>query len=108
MAFGLPNSGGSSGTGAFLGRLQFDARVGFWKIVKRVQREDGSYGDQESDQFQPITLLADFGSMEVGYIRLSTTPSFLVVPMGQPIPPQPEEMAAGQSPGDKPRRAYQA
>ena len=105
MAFGIPNSDSGSSTGAFLGRIQYDARTGFWKTVKRVQGEDGSYGDDESEPFKVVSFLADFGSLEVGYIKLTSPPSFLVVPMGHPIPQQPEEMATGK-PGDKPKKAF--
>ena len=37
---------------------------------------------------------ADFGSFEVGYIKLASPPAFLLVPMGQAIPPQPQEMTS--------------
>lgn len=112
MAFGIPNSDGGTSNGKFLGRIQFDARVGFWKIVKRIQHSDGSYGDQVSEPFNgsaqnPVSLLMDMGSLEVGYMKISSPPSFLVVPYGHVIPPQPEEMSQGQKPGDKPRKAFQ-
>ena len=113
MAFGIPNSDSGTSNGKFLGRIQFDARVGFWKTVKRIQHSDGSYGDEVSQPFNgseqaPVSLLMDFGTLEVGYMKISSPPSFLVVPYGQIIPPQPEEMSPGQKPGDKPRKAFQA
>lgn len=113
MAFGIPNSdGGGGSSNKFLGRLQFDARSGAWLVVKRVQHDDGSYGDIKEQPFfgseeKPLSLLMDFGSLEVGYIKIASPPSFLVVPYGQPIPPQPEEMGVAK-PGDKPRKAFPA
>lgn len=112
MAFGIPNSdGGGAGGNKFLGRIQFDARSGAWLIVKRIQHDDSSYGDAKGQPFmvseeRPLQLLMDFGSLDVGYIKLTSPPSFLVVPYGQPVPVQPEEMAAGNKPGDKPRKAF--
>ncbi len=112
MPFGIPNSDGGSGAGnKFLGRIQFDARVGSWLIVKRIQHADGSYGDEKGQPFfadddRPLSLLMDFGSLEVGYLKILSPPSFLVVPYGQPIQPQPEEMTQGLKPGDKPRKAF--
>ena len=93
MAFGIPGSdgGGSGGNGPFLGRIQYDARVGFWKIVKRIQAADG-WTDDVSEPFQKPTFLMDMGSLEVGYIKLTSPPAFLLVPYGQAIPPQPQEM----------------
>lgn len=112
MAFGIPNSDTGSGSGKFLGRIQFDARVGFWMIVKRIQQSDGMYADEKSEPFrgsddEPVSLLMDFGSLEVGYLKISSPPSFLVVPYGQVIPLQPEEMSQAMKPGDKPRKAFQ-
>lgn len=111
MAFGIPNSDSGSGNNKFLGRIEFDARVGAWKIVKRIQHTDGSYGDEKGQPFfgtdkEPLSLLMDFGSLDVGYIKLTSPPSFLVVPYGQAIPQQPEEMATGNKPDDKPRKAF--
>lgn len=104
MAFGVPGSENNNG-GAFLGRIQFDARVGFWKIVKRVQQSDGGWADQIGDDFKNPTFLLDLGSLEVGYINFASPPVFLVVPYGKPIPVQPQEMQQAQ--GDqRPRKAF--
>jgi len=92
MAFGIPGSEPSSGDNQFLGRIQYDARVGFWKIVKRVQGSDGGWMSEESEPFKNPTFLMDCGSLEVGYIKLTSPPAFLLVPYGQPLPPQPQEM----------------
>lgn len=102
MAFGIPgtDSGGGSG-GEFLGRIQYDTRTGFWKTVDRDQNSDGSWSDKESDFYRDPTFLADFGSFEAGYAKLTSPPVFLMVPMGQPYPPQPQEL------GEKGRKAFQ-
>lgn len=98
MAFGIPGSEPTGG-GQFLGRIQYDTRVGFWQIVKRVQDGSGNWTDDKSEQFKNPTMLFDLPSLEVGYIKFASPPAFLVVPYGQPIPPQPQEMqtdAAGK------------
>ena len=89
MAFGIPGS--ESQGGAFLGRLQYDARVGFWKIVKRAQQPDGGWDDEPSEPFKNPAFLLDLGTFEVGYIKFASPPAFLVVPFGHPIPPRPAE-----------------
>ena len=105
MAFGIPGSE-TTGSAEFLGRIQYDARVGFWQTVKRAQNSDGGWSDVKSEPFRGLSFLVDFGSLEVGYINLTSPPSFLVVPEGQPIPPQPQEMSIA-NPGEKPRKAFQ-
>lgn len=106
--FGIP--GENTGTGeAFLGRIQFDTRVGFWTIVKRIQFSDGSWGDEKSEPFpssKKFLLLMDFGSVEAGYINFSSPPQFLLVPYGQAYPQQPQEMRTDAD--GKARKAFQA
>lgn len=105
MAFGIPGTDtGSGGSGEFLGRINCDARTGFWTITRRVQT-DGMWSNDTTPPFQNPTFLMDFGSLEVGYMKISSPPAFLLVPMGQPIPPQPQEMTEAR-PGEKPRRAF--
>lgn len=105
MAFGIPGSEPSSG-GEFLGRINCDARTGFWTITRRVQGPDGMWTNDTTPPFQNPTFLIDFGTLEVGYMKITSPPAFLLVPMGQPIPPQPTEMSEGRN-GEKPRRAFQ-
>lgn len=108
MAFGLPGTDtGSGANGEFLGRINCDARSGAWTITRRVQDKDGGWSNESSSPFFGPTFLMDFGSLEVGWMKIATPPSFLLAPMGKPVPPQPEEMAP-MRPGDKQaRRAYQ-
>jgi hypothetical protein len=112
MAFGIPGSsdGGSSG-GAFLSRIQYDARSGFYTNVDRVQGPDGAWADQASKPYPNPTFAVDFGSMEVGYVKFAKPPTFLVVPyLGEgrtDYPLQPDEMVPGDKPGDKPKKAFQ-
>lgn len=101
MAFGLAGSE-SSGSGEFLGRIQFDARTGFWKHVDRYQSPDGAWNSRESDNYQNPTLLMDFGSLEVGYAKISSPPSFLFVPFGKPAPQRPVEMSPEGKPAFNP------
>jgi hypothetical protein len=98
MAFGLAGSE-SSGSGEFLGRIQFDARTGFFKHVDRTQDSSGAWVNIESESYQNPTLLVDFGSLEIGYAKISSPPSFLFVPFGQPA----AATARGAKPGGQAR-----
>lgn len=91
MAFGIPGTESSSGNNEFLGRLQFDARSGLWKHVTRAE-EGGRYFNVESEDYMNPSFLMDFGSLEVGYAKISSPPSFLMVPYGAPMPQCPEEL----------------
>jgi hypothetical protein len=103
--FGIPGTDGGGSSGEFLGRINVDARTGFWTITKRIQK-DGMWTNDTTPPFQNPTMLMDFGSLEVGYMKISSPPAFMLVPMGQPIPPQPQEMQEVR-PGEKPRKAFQ-
>ena len=105
MAFGIPGTDGGGSSGEFLGRINVDARSGFWTITKRIQK-DGRWENDTTAPFLNPTMLMDFGSLEVGFMKISSPPAFMLVPMGQPIPPQPQEMQEGR-PGEKPRKAFQ-
>jgi hypothetical protein len=106
MAFGIPGSdNGTASDGPFLGRMQFDARTGFFTTVDRIQGADGNWADKATQPFQNPAFAADFGSFQVGYIKFASPPAFLLVPLGQPIPQQPEEMSIAK-PGERPRKAF--
>jgi hypothetical protein len=105
MPFGIPGSDTTTESGPFLGRLQFDARSGFFTNVDRVQDAGGNWTNRASDPYRGPNFAADFGSFEIGYIKLASPPAFLLVPMGQPIPPQPQEMAEAK-PGERARKAF--
>lgn len=104
--FGIPGTDTGGSSGEFLGRINVDARTGMWTITRRVQDKDGMWTNDTSRPFSNPTMLMDFGALEVGYMKISSPPAFMLVPMGQPIPPQPLEMVEGR-PGEKPRRAFQ-
>lgn len=97
--FGVPGTNKQSSQ-EFLGRLQFDARVGFWCVVDREQQLDGGWADRRSDDVRKLAVAIDFGSLEIGWLKLSSPPSFLLAPYGQICPPQPQEM------GDNNKRAF--
>lgn len=105
MAFGIPGSETSSDSGPFLSRIQYDARSGFFTNVDRVQDAGGSWVSRSSEPYRGPVFAVDFGSFEVGYIKLGGTPSFLLVPFGKPIPQQPEEMTMPDAQG-KTKRAF--
>ena len=88
MAFGLSGSDSGTSNGEFLGRLQFDARSGLWKHFTR-RNEGGQYFNDESEDYMNPSFLMDFGSLEVGYAKISNPPSFLMVPFGKPAPQRP-------------------
>ena len=104
MAFGHSRTQSPTQGGQFLGRIQFDARVGFWKIVKRIQQSDGGWDDDTSEPFRNPTFLLDIGTLEVGYIKFASPPAFLVVPFGQEIPPRPADRVTDAE--GKSRSAY--
>ena len=97
--FGVPGTGKQS-SNEFLGRLQFDARVGFWCVIDREQQADGSWSDRRSDDVRKLNVAIDFASLEIGWLKLSSPPSFVLAPYGQMCPPQPQEM------GDNNKRAF--
>ena len=97
--FGVPGTNKQSSQ-EFLGRIQFDARVGFWCVVDREQQADGGWADRRSDDVRKLAFAIDFGSLEIGWLKLSSPPSFLLAPYGQICPPQPQEM------GDNNKRAF--
>ena len=97
--FGVPGTGKQS-SNEFLGRLQFDARVGFWCVIDREQQADGSWADRRSDDVRKLNVAIDFASLEIGWLKLSSPPSFVLAPYGQMCPPQPQEM------GDNNKRAF--
>ena len=101
MAFGIAGSESSTGGEFLKGRLQFDSRVGFFKTVNRTQESDGMWVNLESEPFKDPVFLCDFGSLEVGYARIANPPTFIYVPYGQPIPPQPSDL------NDEKKKAFQ-
>ncbi len=104
MPFGIPNTDGGSG-GEYLGRIQYDARSGFFKTVKRVQGPDG-YGNEEGQPSPTTQFAVDFGTLEVGYSKIASPPVFMVAPYGQPVPAQPEEMGAPDPKTGKVTKAF--
>ena len=97
--FGVPGTNKQSAQ-EFLGRLQFDARVGFWCVIDREQGSDGGWSDRRSDDVRKLSFAIDFGGLEIGWLKLSSPPSFVLAPYGQTCPPQPQEM------GDNNKRAF--
>ena len=91
MAFGLAGSDNGNSNGEFLGRLQFDARSGLWKHITR-KNEGGQFFNDESEDYMNPSFLMDFGSLEVGYAKISNPPSFLMVPFGKAAPQRPVEL----------------
>lgn len=107
--FNIPGSNmGGSDSGPFLGRLQYDARSGFFTRVDRTQDADGGWSDDVSEPFRNPVFAFDAGSMEAGYIKFASPPAFLLTPFlgaATAWPQQPEEMAPAKT-GEKPKRAF--
>lgn len=99
MAFGIPNSGENSG-GEILPRVQYDARVGYWKTIDRLQGPEG-WASHENDIPTPFSAVFLFHELEVGYIKFANPPGFALVQFGGAIPPQPDEL------NNEGRKAYQ-
>ncbi len=105
--FGLPGTDPVS-SGQFLGRIQFDARVGFWTLVRRIQTSDGRWDDDKTEPFQKPTFAVDFqGGLEIGYIKFASPPAFVLAPFGGAVPPCPDEMTMPDPKTGKVRKAYQ-
>ena len=83
--FGVPGTNKQSSQ-EFLGRIQFDARVGFWCVVDREQQADGGWADRRSDDVRKLAFAIDFGSLEIGWLKLSSPPSFLWRPTAKSAP----------------------
>lgn len=105
MAFGIQNADGGSDSGPFLSRVQYDARSGFFTNIDRIN-DGGVWENRAGEPYRHPVFAVDFGTFQVGYIKLSSPPSFLLVPYGQMIPPQPEELVADVKPGEKVKRAF--
>lgn len=78
----------------FLGRIQYDTRVGFWTIVKRAMGSDGRWADQKSEPFKSPSFLIDLGTLEVGWSKITVPPVFILVPYGSDYPLKPQETVA--------------
>lgn len=106
--FNIPGASSGGDSGPFLARVQYDARSGFFTNVNREQGADGAWKDHAGEPYRGPTFAVDFGSLEAGYIKFASPPSFLLVPyLGDDTvyPRQPEEMAQAK-PGEKPRKAF--
>lgn len=90
MGLGLKTE--SSG-GDFLPRIQYDARAGRFFQIDRTQNASGGWETQTSEL--PVPAMSKFAmdleNIEVGWIKLGQgTPDFRMVPIGSPMPAQPE------------------
>lgn len=107
--FGIPGASGGTDSGPFLGRIQYDARSGFFTNVDRVQDASGNWVNNTSEPYRGPQFAVDFGSIEAGFVKMGSPPVFLLVPFlgeGRTVfPPQPEEMAPSK-PGERPRKAF--
>ena len=76
--------------GAFSPRFEFNCKSGrFFKVDRTA---DGSDIIRLDLTMQPPPVAFDIGSIEVGWINFQTgaSPTFLVVPFGQPMPERPD------------------
>jgi hypothetical protein len=82
----------SSGNGDFTPIVKYDARAGRFTRVDRVNDGNGFVND-DVDITTGIKFMADFENIEVGWLYFTpgNAPSFVLVPFGHPLPPQPSE-----------------
>ena len=82
-----PSSGGD-----FTPILKYDARAGRFTRVDRVNDGNG-FANDDVDITQGIKFIADFENVEVGWLAFTpgAAPSFVLVPIGSQLPPQPSE-----------------
>jgi hypothetical protein len=80
-----PSSGGD-----FTPIIKFDSRAGRVFRIDRVQDFNG-YNNEQVDITHNFRAVVDFENVEVGWINfpMGGTPSFMLVPMGQQLPPRP-------------------
>jgi len=88
MSLGL-NTGSSGGD--FLPIVTWDARAGRFFRVDREQSSEGGWSSNKIDiTNDKPSFLADFGSIEVGFLAFTPTgPSFELVPLGHAMPAKP-------------------
>ena len=90
MTLGLTTTSASQD---FLPIAIIDARAGRIFKVERAQQSDGSWESSRIDITTPPPVFAfDMPSIQVGWITFAATgPDFQLVPIGQPLPPQPNK-----------------
>lgn len=108
MAFGLSNTG-STGED-FLPLLTYNAKAGRMKISQRVEGP-GGWQTQESDiTAQQPAFVFDLETVKVGWLffKAGMAPVKAVVPIGQPLPPQPAGNFGTDDRGNplKPRQGF--
>lgn len=92
MAFGLEDDAGGGSSGEFLDRINLDARTGFWVVTRREQM-NGEWTNIKGQPQPTASFLFDIGSFEIGWVKIASPPSFILVPWGSPnVPRKPEEM----------------
>ncbi|HJU20606.1 MAG TPA: hypothetical protein VJ770_29505 [Stellaceae bacterium] len=76
--------------GDFADVIKYDARAG---RLFRIDYDPGTKDKEAVDITSPPPSFAiDFGSLEVGYAKYTSQgPSYVMVPVGQPLPEQPAE-----------------
>ena len=86
MAFGLNLNAG----GDFLPILKFDARAG---RLSRMDRDDNTGEQEPIDITDDFEAAIDFEHGETGWIwfQAGQAPDFVMVPIGEPLPPQPSK-----------------
>ncbi len=97
MAFGLEDDAGGGSSGEFLDRINLDARTGFWVVTRREQ-VNGEWTNIKGQPQPAASFLFDIGSFEIGWVKIASPPSFILVPWGSPnMPRKPDEMVSFQN-----------
>lgn len=108
MAFGLSTSSGSADD--FLPLLTYNAKAGRMKTTQRVE-VNGTWQNQEADiTASNPAFVFDLENVKVGWLffKAGMAPVKAVVPVGQPLPPQPSGNFGTDDRGNalKPRQGF--
>ncbi len=94
MALGL-DTGSSNGEATFNPLLIYNAKAG--RLYKRDRIEsatsDSGWENRDTELPTGTKFAVDFGRVEIGWMKIATgmAPSFHLVPLGQPMPPRPDQ-----------------
>ena len=82
-----PSTGGSK----FLPVVKFDAKAGDLIAVNREPAGDGTWNKTEVEIDMPVKIIADFATLEVGWMTFTPSYHAEMVPVGQKMPAKPSD-----------------
>lgn len=72
--------------------IKFSAMSGDFVAVNRVRGDNGKYENEFQDIPLPIRVVMDLEAIEIGYLSFRPVPDFRLVKVGEPMPPQPDDL----------------